>query len=62
MAARFESASKSLGAPLALGESVAETLSLADRVALRKFTGVPVKGAAPQTIYTWSPRDTRARI
>jgi class 3 adenylate cyclase len=60
MAARFESASKQLGAPLALGASLAETLSPSDRTSLRVFNGVPIKGAQPQTIYTWSPRDMRA--
>ncbi|MEO7085943.1 MAG: adenylate/guanylate cyclase domain-containing protein [Gemmatimonadaceae bacterium] len=62
MAARFESASKSLGAPLALGESVAQTLSAHDQKSLRAFHGVPIKGAQPQTIYTWSPRDNRGRV
>jgi class 3 adenylate cyclase len=55
MAARYESASKTLGAPLAVGGSLARSLPHDDRETLRAHSNVPIKGAPDQTVYTWAP-------
>ncbi len=58
MAARFESVSKTFGASIAVGASVASALPIGDRATLHAHHDVPIKGAAAQTIYTWSPGAT----
>ncbi|MEO7085944.1 MAG: adenylate/guanylate cyclase domain-containing protein [Gemmatimonadaceae bacterium] len=55
MAARYESASKTLGAPLAVGGTLARSLPLEDREELSAHADVPIKGAPAQTVYTWAP-------
>jgi class 3 adenylate cyclase len=58
MAARYESASKILGAPLAVGGSLAKSLPQAERDELSAHASVPIKGAPAQTVYTWAPGAT----
>jgi adenylate cyclase len=55
MAARYESASKILGAPLAVGGTLAKSLPQAERDELSAHASVPIKGAPAQTVYTWAP-------
>lgn len=53
LAARFESQAKELDAPIVIGADVAARLSDLERRSLEQHAAVPIKGAAPQTLFTW---------
>lgn len=54
LAARFESQSKGLGATVVLGERVTGALDAKSIARLVRHDEVPIKGAAPQTLYSWT--------
>jgi adenylate cyclase len=58
MAARYESASKELGAPIVMGASFVERLDELLRESLTTHTDCAVKGAERQTLYTLSATTT----
>lgn len=55
MAARYESATKELQAPLVIGEAFARLLPETLRVLLKKHEQVAIRGAGSQTLYTYDP-------
>ena len=52
LAARFESASKGLDAPIVVGPAVYERLTAEEQAKMQAHPDQPVKGASPQTLYT----------
>lgn len=61
LAARFESTSKQLDASVVLGSELVDDLAEADRQTLTRHEEVPIKGAAPQTLFTWRPSTKEKR-
>ena len=53
MAARYESASKTLEAPIVAGQTFYDRLALTDQLALETQPSQPIKGADDQTLYTY---------
>jgi class 3 adenylate cyclase len=60
LAARYESASKDLGAPIVMGETFVERLGSQMRESFIAHANCPVKGAESQTLYTPSSATIRA--
>jgi class 3 adenylate cyclase len=56
LASRFEAHSKVLDVQMVLGEAVYQQLPCEMRSALEKHKDQPIKGAKPQTVYTYSPQ------
>lgn len=61
LASRFESATKELGAAVALGKSVHERLPSEAAVGLQRHTRFRIRHARPQTIFTWRPAPSKGR-
>ena len=57
LAARFEGESKALEAPIVMGKAFYEWLPPDLRINLRVHENRPIKGAEPQTLYTYDPAD-----
>ena len=55
LAARYESQAKELAAPVVMGPSFAGLLRGAERLTLTAHPEIKLKGAEPQTLYTWTP-------
>jgi class 3 adenylate cyclase len=56
LASRYEAHSKILGSPIVIGEAVYQQLPCHIQSALISHHDQPIKGAKPQTVYTYSPR------
>lgn len=55
LAARFESETKVLGAPIVVGKAFYERLPPHLQCLLRKHENCPIKGVEPQTVYVYQP-------
>jgi class 3 adenylate cyclase len=55
LAARYEAQAKELARPIVLGPDLVGLLANEDRRQLEAHPDVSLKGAPPQTLYTWSP-------
>jgi class 3 adenylate cyclase len=58
LASRFESESKDLKAPIVVGQSLYERLPANIQTRLITHNNQPIKGAEPQTLYTYDPADS----
>lgn len=54
LAARYEAQAKDLGVSVVMSAELVEALASDDRAALKRHESVPIKGAEPQTLFTWS--------
>jgi class 3 adenylate cyclase len=55
LASRYESESKVLGAPIVLGQTMYERLAPERRAHFIEHPHREIKGADPQTLYTYNP-------
>ncbi len=55
LAARFESETKALGASLVMGKAFCDRLPPNIQEQLAVHESYPIRGAEPQTLYTWQP-------